>query len=153
MAEAPAAALEPLIGALAGCSGSEFVGVLILPVIDLLVLLGTGCLAVGFVLKAISVTTHYSPALLGFSSLDFVLIAGVFLMLSLVLAARTWVKLNEPRLIRMRREMMQADLRREAEELDLEARRANGDANGNGKQASAAVPAVRAAGATGAERG
>ena len=126
---------------------------LILPVIDLLVLLGTGCLAVGFVLKAISVTTHYSPALLGFSSLDFVLIAGVFLMLSLVLAARTWVKLNEPRLIRMRREMMQADLRREAEELDLEAARANGDANGNGEQASAAVPTVRAAGAGGGERG
>ena len=152
MAEVPAAALEPLVGALAGCAGSEFVGVLILPIIDLLVLLGTGCLAVGFVLKAIRVTTHYSPALLGFSSLDFVLIAGVFLALALVLAARTWVKLNEPRLVRMRREAMQAELRREAEELDLEAARSNGNGNENGGVAAGGAP-MRAAGAARAERG
>ena len=126
---------------------------LILPLIDLLVLLGTGCLAVGFVLKAIRVTTHYSAAILGFSSLDFVLIAGVFLALALVLAARTWVKLNEPRLVRMRREAIQAELRREAEEFDLEAARENGNGNGNGNGgASAGRSPVRSAGAAGAER-
>ena len=43
-----------------------------------------------------------SPTILGFSSLDFVMVAGVFLSLALVLAARTWVKLNEPRLLGVR---------------------------------------------------
>ncbi len=124
---------------------------LILPVIDLLVLLGTGSLAIGFVLKAIRVTTHFSPAILGFSSLDFVLMAGVFMGLALVLAARTWVKLNEPRLLRMRRETMQAELRREAEELDFEAARENGNGNGGGATAAAGVRA--AAGAGRADRG
>ncbi len=124
---------------------------LILPLIDLLVLLGTGSLAIGFVLKAITVTTHYSAAILGFTSLDFVLIAGVCLGLALVLAARTWVKLNEPRLLRMRRETMQAELRREAEELDLEAARESGNGNGDGATAAAGVRAV--AGAVRADQG
>ncbi len=74
----------------------------ILPLIDLLILMSTASLLVGFVLKALAVTTHYRPAILGFSSLDFVIIAGIFLSLALVLAARTWVKLNEPRLLGVR---------------------------------------------------
>ena len=75
---------------------------LILPLIDLLILMGSGCLAVGFVLKSIEVTTHYEPAIIGFSSIDFLLMAGVCLGFSLTLAARTWVKLNEPLLERGR---------------------------------------------------
>jgi hypothetical protein len=71
----------------------------ILPLIDLLILLSTGSLLVGFVLKAIALTTRYRPAILGFTSLDFVIIAGIWLALALVLAARTWVKLNEPQLL------------------------------------------------------
>jgi hypothetical protein len=71
----------------------------ILPLIDLLILLSTGSLLVGFVLKTIALTTRYRPAILGFTSLDFVIIAGVWLALALVLAARTWVKLNEPHLL------------------------------------------------------
>jgi hypothetical protein len=74
----------------------------ILPLIDLLILLSTGSLLVGFVLKAIALTTRYRPAILGFTSLDFVIIAGIWLALALVLAARTWVKLNEPQLLGMR---------------------------------------------------
>ena len=74
----------------------------ILPLIDLLILLGTGSLLVGFVLKAIDITTRYQAHILGFSSLDFVIITGIFLGLALVLAARTWVKLNEPRLQALR---------------------------------------------------
>ena len=72
---------------------------LILPLIDLLILMGSGSLAIGFVLKSIDITTHYQPAILGFSSIDFVLMAGVCLGFALALAARTWVKLNEPRLL------------------------------------------------------
>jgi UDP-N-acetylmuramyl pentapeptide phosphotransferase/UDP-N-acetylglucosamine-1-phosphate transferase len=70
----------------------------ILPLIDLLILMGTGSLLVGFVLKAISITTRYQPTVLGFSSIDFVIITGVCLGMAVVLAARTWVKANEPRL-------------------------------------------------------
>jgi len=74
----------------------------ILPLIDLLILLATGSLFVGFVLKAIAITTRYSPSILGFSSLDFVIITGICMGLALVLAARSWVKLNESE-IRSRR--------------------------------------------------
>lgn len=71
----------------------------ILPLIDLLILMSTASLLVGFVLKAMAVTTRYHPTILGFSSLDFVIIAGIWFGLAIVLAARTWVKLNEPRLL------------------------------------------------------
>jgi hypothetical protein len=71
----------------------------ILPVIDLLILMSTASLLTGFLLKAIAITTRYRPTLLGFSSLDFVIITAVCLGLAMVLAARTWVKLNEPRLL------------------------------------------------------
>jgi len=74
----------------------------VLPLIDLLILLSTGSLLIGFVLKAIDITTAYNPTILGFSSLDFVLITGICLGLALVLAARTYVKLNEHRLLSVR---------------------------------------------------
>ncbi|MFQ5417394.1 MAG: hypothetical protein ACE5FL_10150 [Myxococcota bacterium] len=75
----------------------------ILPLIDLLILMGTGSLLIGFVLKAIAITTSYRPVLLGFSALDFVIITGICLGMALVLAARTWVKANEPRMAARRR--------------------------------------------------
>ena len=74
----------------------------VLPLIDLLILMCTGSLVVGFILKAIDITTTYHPSILGFSSMDFVTIAGVCLGLALVLAARTWVKLNEHKLVVLR---------------------------------------------------
>ena len=67
----------------------------ILPLVDLLILMGTGSLLIGFLLKAISITTLFNPTLLGFSSVDFVLIAGVCMGFALTLVARTWLKLNE----------------------------------------------------------
>ena len=75
-----------------------------LPLIDLLILAGTGSVFAGFALKAIAITTHYRPSILGFSALDFVIIAGICLGFALTFAARTWVKLNEPRLLVLRRE-------------------------------------------------
>ena len=75
-----------------------------LPLIDLLILAGTGSLVAGFVLKAIAITTHYRPSILGFSAVDFVIIAAICLGFAVTFAARTWVKLNEPRLIALRRE-------------------------------------------------
>jgi hypothetical protein len=93
----------------------------ILPLIDLLLLLGTGSLFVGFLLKAISITTRFRPHILGFTSVDFVLIAGVCMGLALVLAARTWVKINEPKVLAMRRESLEDRFRREQRLLERSA--------------------------------
>ena len=89
----------------------------ILPLIDLLLLLGTGSLFVGFLLKAIAITTRFQPNVLGFTSIDFVLIAVICMGFALVLAARTWVKLNEPRVLALRREQIEARFR--ADDLEL----------------------------------
>ena len=92
----------------------------VLPLIDLLLLMGSGSILVGFVLKAIAITTRFQPTVLGFSSMDFVIIAGICLGFAMVLSARTWVKINEHRLLTVRHDL----LRREAEELDEVARQA-----------------------------
>jgi hypothetical protein len=93
----------------------------VLPLIDLLILMGSASLGVGFFLKAVAITTHYNWTFLGFSSIDMVIIAGIFLVLALVLAARTWVKLNEPRLLAYRRRASEAELRWQNEALEAEA--------------------------------
>ena len=80
----------------------------VLPLIDLLILLGTGSLATGALLKAIWITTAYRPSLFGFSPTDFATIAAVFLLLALTLAARTWVKLNEGRILAAPRTLARA---------------------------------------------
>ena len=74
----------------------------VLPLVDLLILLGSSSLLAGFLLKAVYVTTHYRPTLLGFTAFDCLTIAGVCMLLALTLSARTWVKLNEPKLLRLR---------------------------------------------------
>jgi len=95
----------------------------ILPLIDLLILMGTGSLLIGFVLKAISITTRYTPTVLGFSSIDFVIITGVCLGMAVVLAARTWVKANEPRLTAARHRAALRSLTQSGELSDDEATR------------------------------
>jgi hypothetical protein len=75
----------------------------LLPLIDLLILLGWTSLLFAFLLKAIWITTTYRPTVFGLYPFDFLLAAGVCLLFAMTLAARTWVKLNEPRLIAMRR--------------------------------------------------
>ena len=91
---------------------------MILPLIDLLVLLGSGTLLVGIVLKAADITTRFKAAILGFSSLDFLLMTGVFWGFALVLSARTWVKLNEPKLLELRREQQTHEANRRAEDVE-----------------------------------
>ena len=78
---------------------------LVLPVIDLLILLGWTTLSIGAVLKAVYVTTSYRPTLIGLGPLDCAIAAAVFLLLAMALAARTWVKLNEPKLVAARRSL------------------------------------------------
>jgi hypothetical protein len=93
--------------------------VLILPLIDLLILGGSASLMVGFVIKVVDVSTRYHPALFGFTSLDFVVIAGICFGFALTLVARTWMKLNEPRLAAVRRQALAAEARMRAAEMDL----------------------------------
>ncbi len=85
----------------------------ILPLIDLMILLSSGSLVVAFVLKGVALTTHYRPAPMGLGPFDWVIVAAVFLAFAVALAARTWVKLNEPKLLTLRR----AEDQRRAEEI------------------------------------
>jgi hypothetical protein len=69
----------------------------ILPIIDLLILMGWTSLFAAFALKAITITTSYAPSLFGMGPMDFTILAGIFLLFSLALSARTWVKTHEAR--------------------------------------------------------
>jgi len=64
----------------------------ILPIIDLLILMGWTSLFGAAALKAIYVTTNYHPTLLGMGPLDLTILAGVMLLFSVAVSARTWVK-------------------------------------------------------------
>lgn len=93
---------------------------LILPLIDLLILLGTGFLTVGGLLKVMYIATVYRWAPAGFSPMDFAVLAMVCWVLALVLAARSWVKLNEPALHAVRRQQIQAVAQRQAQRFEPE---------------------------------
>ncbi len=88
----------------------------VLPLVDLLILMGTGSVAVGFVLKGVALTTTYNPTFLGFSSLDMLLIALLCFGLALVLTARTWLKLNQPHLQALERRIGEEEAQRRAQE-------------------------------------
>jgi hypothetical protein len=75
----------------------------VLPLIDLLLLAGWTSLFAGFVLKAIDLTTQYQPTVIGLSAVDFLQIAIAALLLAIALAARTWVKSQEPAVTAARR--------------------------------------------------
>jgi hypothetical protein len=91
---------------------------LILPLIDLFVLAGTALLGVGFLFKVMDIAMNRPASVWGFSSLDFVLMAGVCWGFALVLAARTWVKLHEPDLYELRRRQLSAEAKRRADAYD-----------------------------------
>jgi hypothetical protein len=91
----------------------------ILPLVDLLILLGSFSLSVGFIVKVIDVSTRYDPSILGFGSIDFVVIAGICFGFALTLTARSWLKLNEPKLLAARREAVALEVQMRAAEHDL----------------------------------
>ncbi len=88
----------------------------VLPIVDLLILMGTGSVAIGFVLKGVALTTTYNPTFLGFSSLDMLLIALTCFGFALVIAARTWLRLNEPHIQALERRLGEEEARRRAHE-------------------------------------
>ncbi len=79
-----------------------------LPIIDSLIFLGWSSLMVAFILKAIDMTTHYRPSIFGLTAQDFLWASAISLLFALTLAARTWVKMNEPRILRERWRRFQA---------------------------------------------
>jgi hypothetical protein len=91
----------------------------ILPLVDLFILVGSGCFALGTLLKVIEVTTHYHPSVLGFSSMDFALMTAVCFGFALTLVARTWLKLNEPRLLALQRRLHAEDAHRRVREMEM----------------------------------
>jgi hypothetical protein len=74
-----------------------------LPLIDLMILIAWTSLIVGMVQKAVWMALSTRATIFGMTPYDFVLVAGVFLLFALALAARVWVKANEPRLLRSQR--------------------------------------------------
>ncbi len=74
----------------------------ILPIVDLLILVGWSTLFAGALLKMIYLSTSYRPTLLGMTPMDCVMVAGVMLLFAVALAARTWVKANEPGILARR---------------------------------------------------
>lgn len=90
----------------------------VLPIVDLLILLGSGSVLVGFLLKGVALTTTYNPTFLGFSSLDMLLIALTCFGFALVLAARTWLRLNEPHIQALERRLGEEEARRRVAEYE-----------------------------------
>lgn len=104
----------------------------ILPLVDLMILLGSGSLVIGFLLKAITLATLYRPTILGFSSLDFAVITAVCFGFALTLVARTWLKLNEPSLLALQSRLRAEEAHRRAHEQE---------ARGKAAEDAAAAPA------------
>jgi glucose-6-phosphate-specific signal transduction histidine kinase len=75
----------------------------VLPLIDLLIMVGWTSMMAAGLLKAIRLTTAYRPELLGLGPAELLVFAGACLLFGLALAARTWVKYNEPKLMAQRR--------------------------------------------------
>jgi hypothetical protein len=111
----------------------------VLPLVDLFILLGTGAFGIGVLLKVIDIATHYDPVLLGFSAIDFALITAVCFAFALTLVARTWLKLNEPRLLALQSRLRAEEAHRRARELEL----ANGHPGTNEAPAPSAGAGAR----------
>lgn len=91
----------------------------VLPMIDLLILMGWTSLSLGGVLKAISVTTSYRPEIMMLGPYELLMLSGICLLFALALAARTWVKANEPEILaRQRRVSSLHSVVRETGEFD-----------------------------------
>ena len=112
----------------------------VLPLIDLLIMVGWTALMAAGLLKAIRLSTAYRPELLGLGPADLVVFAGACLLFGLALAARTWVKYHEPKLMAQRRR----SLRHEGEQNLRDGERGLREAEGANV---AALPAAKRAAA------
>ena len=67
----------------------------ILPIVDLMILTAWTSLLGACVLKAIRITTAYTPDLFGMGPFELTLVGAVLLLFALTLTARTWLKARE----------------------------------------------------------
>lgn len=74
----------------------------VLPLIDLLILVAWTLLGWAVFHKALWMALASRFTVFGLGPFDFFLAAGVCLLFAIALAARVWVKANEPRLLRER---------------------------------------------------
>ena len=81
----------------------------VLPVIDLLLLVGWSSLLVGFVLKVADLLTRGNQSVFSLAPTDFLIMAAVSFLFAIALAARTWVASQSP---------AQSAIRRREETLD-----------------------------------
>ena len=94
----------------------------VLPLIDALILMGWTSIFGAMLLKAVYVTTSYRPTFFGMRPSDFLTVTGVALLFALALAARTWVKANEPELLARRRRARLAEAGYSEDEMNGVAR-------------------------------
>ena len=81
----------------------------VLPLMDLLIVIGWSSLAVGFLLKAIAALTRWQPTILTLSPIDFLLVAVSAFLFAIALAARTWVSEQQPAVLAQRRKQQTLD--------------------------------------------
>ena len=110
----------------------------VLPLIDLLIWLGWTSLFGAFALKAIAITTSYRPQLFGLGPMDLTILAAVFLLFSLALAARSWVKSLETPASSVARDRAAATLDAYSA-VQAEARRAEDHQNGGQPEAASSA--------------
>ena len=75
----------------------------VLPLIDALIFAGWSSMIFSFVMKAIAISNRYKPSNLGLTAVDFLTVSMVCMIFAVALAARSWVKANEHRILRSSR--------------------------------------------------
>lgn len=90
----------------------------VLPLVDLLILVASGSLAIGFALKMVAMTTVYRPTFIGFSPTDYATITAICFGFALVLVARTWLKLNEPGMLQLQSRLRAEEAHKRAVEME-----------------------------------
>jgi hypothetical protein len=75
----------------------------VIRLIDALIFVAWSSLVVAFLQKAIMVTTAFRPIFFGMSPIDFCFVSALALLFALALAARAWVRANEPEMLARRR--------------------------------------------------
>ena len=68
----------------------------VLPFVDLLILLASGSLVAGGVLKVIHLTSPYTSRLFGMAPIHFALVSTMLLLLAVALIGRSWLMSHEP---------------------------------------------------------
>ena len=81
----------------------------VLPLIDLMILAAWSSLIIGAAQKTLGIAIGRNLLIFGFTPMDFLAMGAVALLFAMSLAARQWVKANEPALLRRARMLKTSD--------------------------------------------